>query len=154
MDYSSEVVIGFVVSRDRLDEHFMVERPVAYEEVVRYDEITGEPYKKLVTVAPSDCKYRVAIDGKTCEFDSADDMMQKLGSLVGAYVQIHGDFSTGYLLFSIEPAKMGEVDLDEGIPVATVANLVSECRRIGIQFKSRFGIDLGIPKVRSVETYR
>lgn len=149
-EYSSATVIGFVMDQDDFLMPFKTMTEEKFHVEDRFDQRTGKKLKPVKVVdEPSEEGY--VVDGEV--YECSYDVMDALSSLVGCDIRQHGNACTGEdFMVSVEP-KYASALHEGSVKLAEVPKLMEECLRIRVDFKKRFGMDLGEPVITSLDSY-
>lgn len=156
-DYTSEVVIGWIVDLDTMFRRFLVHRDEETELQDRWNPKTGEKVEpeRVVTreagfdiVLPFGTFEGPENDDFTC-WHPNDDLIAWLEQELGCDVWLAGNFYDGEVLLCIQPAPLGT----QGAPVA-IEKLVKHIGEFDrVQRKAEdLGLDIGDARIQSITT--
>lgn len=143
-----ELVIGFVVEVYDALKPFEVTVPERSHMEERFDPKTG---KKLAPVKVTDVEEHTEwhVDGKVFEesYDVLDFVCKKVKCMWGHLV----DDGDGEFYVSVEPRCVKKSSLE--LEASKMAKIIEDAQRIRAEFKKRWGIDLGAPKIQTYEVW-
>ncbi len=147
-EHTSAVIIGFTIEQDDLLRPFTVTKPEEYREET-WTGPKGQKRTEKVLVQKEHDVY--VLDGT--EYEDVSEFVEALEALTNSHISEHGNYVDGYMSYGIESnLECGETE-DDGIPLEYVAKVTPDLKRVRGLFKELFGLELGVPAIRTLDSY-